>query len=257
MKTSPEYAIFLCGNAGVGKSTLSSTVGANFESGFSFGEGLTKDVSTAEITLINGDRVLIIDAPGMYEASKENTKANAREVQKALGYDLPYKVAFVVSSNSGRWLAQDVAIIDKVVEAVRSSDGSIIEYVLIINQIHKEHWDYYVGSNNKLDIIVSRLYDATQTKPKFSAVLCFPHVSNPKENIKIAEKLLEGFKMTVPTVIELVKNIEADPDDLKLYQKLLIAVLSPVWIPVGLVVMVLSSIKNKIKYDDWEPFRDD
>lgn len=248
-----KYAIFLCGNAGVGKSTLSNVLGAKFDAGFAFGEGLTKDVGYCEIE-INGEKVLMIDAPGMYEASKENTQQNAKEIQKALGIQIPYKIAFVVASNAGRWMAQDVAIIDKVAEAIKASEsGEKIEYVLIINQIHKEHWQYYID-HDTLNKMVTKLVAATKTKPVFATTLCCPFITAPSENAMLRDKLFGAFKMKFPYMIQIVKNIKADPDDLEFYEKALIVIFSPIWLPIGLVCMAFSSVKNKILYDDWEPF---
>ncbi|KAG0214359.1 hypothetical protein BGX28_002176 [Mortierella sp. GBA30] len=246
------YAIFLCGNAGVGKSTLSNALGATFAAGFAFGEGLTKDVSYCKIR-INEDLVLVIDAPGLYEASKENTQQNAKEIQRALGFNLPYKIAFVVASNGGRWLSQDVAIIDKVVNSVQASDDSSIEYILIINQIQKDHWEHYINDKT-LDLMVQKLISASQAKPKFSTTLCCPHIPNPSESEILKNKLLSAFKMKLPYKIKIVKDIEADPDDLKFYQKALLVVFSPIWGPILGLCAAYSSIKNKILYDDWEPF---
>ncbi|KAK3809397.1 MAG: hypothetical protein J3Q66DRAFT_416347 [Benniella sp.] len=247
------YAIFLCGNAGVGKSTLSNALGANFEAGFAFGEGLTKDVSFCVIN-INGDLVLAIDAPGMYEASKERTHQNAKEIQKALGVSLPYKIAFVVASNGGRWLSQDVAIIDKVVESVKASNDSPIEYILIINQIQKDHLEYYMHDPTR-KMMVDKLIDATQARPKFSAIACCPHVPDPSHNEMLKTKLLDALMMKEPYKIKVVKDIEADPDDLKVYQKALLILFSPVVAPFLGLYATFSSIKNKIRYDDWSPFR--
>lgn len=249
-----DYAIFLCGNAGVGKSTLSNALGANFEAGFAFGEGLTKDVSHCEVP-VNEHTALVIDAPGMYEASKENTHQNAKEIQKALGLSLPYKIAFVVASNGGRWLSQDVAIIDKVVNSVKASDDSPIEYILIINQIQKENWHHYMNDRT-LNLMVQKLVAASVSKPTFTTTLCCPQVPNPSENAMLRDKLLSAFKMRIPYKIKIVKDIEADPDDLKFYQKALLVVLSPLWAPVLGVCAAFSSIKNKLLYNDWEPFVD-
>ncbi|KAF9351965.1 hypothetical protein BGX34_000254, partial [Mortierella sp. NVP85] len=135
-------------------------------------------------------------------------------------------------SNSGRWLVQDIAMIDKVVNSVRASDDSSIEYVLIINQIHKDHWQYCMNQET-LDMIVGKLVEnfVANPRPGFSTILPCPHVPNPSENEMLKNKLLSAFKMSLPYQIKIVK-IEAEPDDMNVYEKALIILLSPVWLPV-------------------------
>ncbi|KAF9353060.1 hypothetical protein BGX34_011831 [Mortierella sp. NVP85] len=246
------YAIFLCGNPGVGKSTLANALGANFVAGFSLGEGLTKNVSFCKVS-INEDLVLLIDAPGLYEASKERTQENAKEIQKALGVGLPYKIAFVVFSNGGRWLPQDVAIIDNVMKAVKASNGSPIEYILIINRIQKADWEHYMDQK-KLNTLVLRLIDATNCKPKFWTTLCLPEVPKPSEDEMLKAKLKSAFELKPSYHIEFIDSIAADPYNLKAYEKVLLVIFSPVWGPILGLCAAYSSIKNKIRYDDWRPF---
>ncbi|KAI8605917.1 hypothetical protein EDD21DRAFT_400860 [Dissophora ornata] len=250
-----EYAIFMCGNAGAGKSTLGNVLGAKFEAGFSLGEGLTKECQYAETT-IDGDSVLLIDAPGMYEASVDITRQNAREIQKALGVQIPYKIAFVCASNGGRWKCDDAAMIDKVVLSIGSSEsnGRETDYILIINQIQQKEWSYYTHQPS-LETMVGKLVAATTSKRTFATTICCPYLpGDPSESAMLKAKLLSAFKMTVPSKIKVVQDIKAHPDDLKFYEKALIVILSPLWAPILGICAAFSSVKNRILYNDWEPF---
>jgi len=247
-----DYAIFLCGNTGAGKSTLANVLGGQFEAGFAVGEGLTKHASYCHVNIDN-DSVLLIDAPGLYEASEANTQRNASEIQKALGYDVPYKIAFVVADKSGRWSAEDVSMIDKVVNVVSPPRNEKMEYVLIINKILPNDWDHYMD-NNKSSLILSKLHDALRTGVMFNQLLFCPYVRNPVVDSMLKEKLMNVFRMTIQRPIVVTRDLEVSNNDLKLYEKILLGVFSPVWAPIVGICAAYSSVKNKIKYDDWEPF---
>ncbi|KAF9329427.1 hypothetical protein BG006_007480, partial [Podila minutissima] len=95
-------AILLVGNSGAGKSTLLNQLRLDdeeFASGSSFRKGYTKQVDEEEVES-NGQRVLLIDMPGLYEPSDTKTQENAKKLTTALprGYD--YKVHFVLKASN-------------------------------------------------------------------------------------------------------------------------------------------------------------
>ncbi|KAF8988937.1 hypothetical protein BGZ52_000786, partial [Haplosporangium bisporale] len=78
-----KTAVLLIGNSSTGKSTLISQLSSKrFVSGTSLRTGVTKDVREEE-NLINGQRLVFIDAPGLHEPDDDETQRNANELTKA------------------------------------------------------------------------------------------------------------------------------------------------------------------------------
>ncbi|KAF9579582.1 hypothetical protein BGW38_004105, partial [Lunasporangiospora selenospora] len=137
-------AVMFIGNPGVGKSTLSSQLGGNFKSGFSLIEGMTTDVAETEVE-IRGERVVLIDTPGLYSFTDGITELNCKKLTEALekrGYY--YKLFFVVAGTSRSISAHDLALMSRVNQSVRAADGTNVEFKVIVNQIHgdKEYDEY-------------------------------------------------------------------------------------------------------------------
>src|SRR5690242_5086279 len=99
---------------------------------------------------------------------------------------------------------------------------------------------------------MSKLLAATTMKPQFATTLCCPYIPSPSDNAELRTKLLAAF---MPCNIKVAKNIDADPGDLDIYDKILIGLFSPVWFAPFTIFCLFSSIKNKILYNDWKPFK--
>jgi hypothetical protein len=128
----------------VGKSSLCNALGAtSFESGVSFGGGLTKNLQTQVVTH-EGKNVMLIDAPGLYEPDGTLTgktfAANAGKIQEGLGIvGASYMVVFVVDLNSGRVSTADAAMVRSVLDAVSFQS---VGYGFVFNKLSE---DAYIG----------------------------------------------------------------------------------------------------------------
>ncbi|KAF9359764.1 hypothetical protein BGX34_008168 [Mortierella sp. NVP85] len=137
----PRTAAIFLGNMGAGKSTLLSQLidddERDFPSGFSFMSGFTKEVSE-HVVRINGEKVILIDTPGLYEPSNRATKANAEKLTEALRKGYNYKIFIVLKATNRGLTSEDLALMSNVNKSVRQVDGAKVEYQVIINQIENE-----------------------------------------------------------------------------------------------------------------------
>ncbi|KAI9241258.1 MAG: hypothetical protein BYD32DRAFT_484265 [Podila humilis] len=94
-------AILLFGNAGAGKSTLLNQLGGTkFKSGATFRKGYTKEVEEEQVTLSNGQTVMLVDVPGLFEPNEDNTKNNALQLNAALKLDYDFKLFFIMKADN-------------------------------------------------------------------------------------------------------------------------------------------------------------
>ena len=149
--------IIFCGNPGVGKSTLLSSISnLPFESGFSWGEGLTYGATFKSHP--NLPDVRFADTPGLADITKADGAATA--ITKALSDGVRNKkrcmIFFVVTLEAGRVRPDDLFTIKQVMESIslRCNDGkpSMNSYGVIFNKCTFLHDQSFVdGGKNKLE----------------------------------------------------------------------------------------------------------
>jgi len=130
--------LIFCGNPGVGKSTLLTSVSnIQFESGFSWGEGLTSKLDFKESPDLPGVR--FCDTPGL--ADIEMSKRAAEAITGALTYCANHKrralIFFIVTVESGRVKPDDLFTIKQVMGSITFPNGekpSKNDYGVIINK---------------------------------------------------------------------------------------------------------------------------
>ncbi|KAF9365425.1 hypothetical protein BGX34_010052 [Mortierella sp. NVP85] len=130
----PPTAVIFIGNIGAGKSTLLTQLGGNFHSDVGFMEGVTKEVSEQTV-LLDGERLILMDTPGLHEISKEATMANAEKLTRALEKGYEYKLFIVLAAHNRGLQPRDLALISAVNKSVRQADGANVEFGIIVNQI--------------------------------------------------------------------------------------------------------------------------
>ncbi|KAG7384876.1 hypothetical protein PHYBOEH_009260 [Phytophthora boehmeriae] len=123
--------VFL-GNPGTGKSTLiNCLVGrAIFDSGVSYGEGLTKHFQTR-----THENVKYMDTPGL--ADRHIQESAAAAITEALKQSGNYKLFFMVRLENGRVVSDDLATIEIVLNSIELDE---IPFSIIINNVKKRQY---------------------------------------------------------------------------------------------------------------------
>lgn len=130
--------IIFCGNPGVGKSSLATSISGNqFESGIAFGSGLTCELAwNVHPSLPN---VRFADTPGLADVELKEQAAEA--ITKALsdGARLRHevKIIFVITTEEGRLRPTDMYTIETVMGSIKVPGGARPpqnSYAVIINK---------------------------------------------------------------------------------------------------------------------------
>ncbi|KAI8605309.1 hypothetical protein EDD21DRAFT_401335 [Dissophora ornata] len=139
----PSYAVVFIGNAGSGKSTLLTQIGGSFGSGTVFRRGYTKDVTEKRVTL-NGEQVVLMDVPGLFEPNNKETGLNAEKLTMALNRPYNFKLFFVLRAGNSGPDNEDMVMMAKVNECVRKVGGARVTFRVIVNQIiNQQVYDMY------------------------------------------------------------------------------------------------------------------
>jgi len=159
--------IIFIGNPGVGKSTLGSTVsGNNFESGVSFGEGLTV-MKEVHHDMKKGDdgklrNIRWIDTPGL--ADTKMRRQAAKEIEDALRQGMDrgraVKIYFIQTLDCGRTRPADILTVNEVMTNITLADGSKPgpnSYGIIFNKI-PFHWIKDTKIHNQLKSKIEGYY---------------------------------------------------------------------------------------------------
>ncbi|KAF9167391.1 hypothetical protein DFQ26_004720 [Actinomortierella ambigua] len=172
---SETTAIIYIGNSGAGKSTLLNKLGGNFRIGVSWRKGVTKDVSEQWVEL-KGEKVLLMDVPGLFEPTDDGTARNARMLAQALRRGYRYNLTFVLKASNRGFEDADLLMMSKVNEYVRGVDGSKVTFKVIINQI--------------MDDAVYNMYNETMAKDNFRSLFAKLKEEGLHFDIKINSVLL-------------------------------------------------------------------
>lgn len=205
--TESRENILLLGNTGVGKSALLNILGGQFESDFSLIGGKTRKVSISEFE-VNGNKIRLIDAPGLVEFENDMIKQNIEEVYKAFSYNGRSKLIFVFQSNSGRILPQDAYTLGKIITAV----GTDFDIGLIINKVDIDDMEKYDDESKQK--ICEQLKKAVHKdlKLKTEWIICIPY--DKKELNKYAYVIEELLNKMTPKKVDMIAEIKATVADI-------------------------------------------
>ncbi|KAK3808457.1 MAG: hypothetical protein J3Q66DRAFT_76226 [Benniella sp.] len=224
----PKTAVIFLGNMGVGKSTLLSQIGGNFPSGLAFMTGLTKEV-TEQVVCLNGEPVILIDTPGLYEANNQATQANGLKMAEALrrGYD--YKLFMVLKGTNRGITAEDLALMSKVSKCVRQANDAKVEYRVIVNQIENEDiykmYEERVVKDNFRGIIDLIGRDQYELDIEITSVMLVRTDEAAVKGMQLREPIMEQIVAHTPTPVK-VMDIKADNNDPKLFAAIGAAVMT-------------------------------
>ncbi|KAG0023100.1 hypothetical protein BGZ80_010402 [Entomortierella chlamydospora] len=252
-----QYRDQLKSNYGAGKSTLLSQLGGDFPSGVALRRGYTTALKEYLVTLESGEQVLLMDVPGMYEASNERTKQNASQLTEALSKGYNYKLYFVLKADNRGPPDPELVMMAKVNECVKQINGAKVTFRIIVNQINDAATYNMYRDELAYDNFKS-FFEALDGLEDFSFDINIDHVElirfDEKIQVKDPNEVTEDVfvaKAAITRVIAAevrqqskvllaVDEIRIDIQDLKVYQKALYALASPMIIAGGLVVAVVG-----------------
>ncbi|KAG0376220.1 hypothetical protein BGX24_008112 [Mortierella sp. AD032] len=139
-------SVILVGNPGVGKSTILNALGGDFHTGFSAVSGLTRDVSTTNVTTSNGDKLRLIDIPGIFDCQVDDDRATERHLEilrQTLNDGGSYVIFFVITPRNGRIDPSDFAVMKTLLDNLEESPV----VGLILNQVKRHHYDNIQSSD--------------------------------------------------------------------------------------------------------------
>ncbi|KAG0282416.1 hypothetical protein BGZ96_000494 [Linnemannia gamsii] len=246
---SKTVAVMFIGNAGAGKSTLLSQIGGTFKSGAKFRQGFTQDI-TEEWVELNGEEILLVDVPGLFEPDNKRTKRNAELLSEALkkGYD--YKLYFVLKASNRGPDDADMVMMSRINECIQQANGAKVSFRVIINQIQDDEVEKMYRTEVAEDNFKS-LFESLDIE-NFSFDINIDSVTLVRFNEQaVKNRDADQYKILRDTIssevreqkkarVSLVKDIELTNEDLKLYQKALLALASPLIVAGGLVVGVVG-----------------
>ncbi|KAG0260647.1 hypothetical protein BGZ95_004388 [Linnemannia exigua] len=139
-------SVILVGNPGVGKSTILNALGGDFHTGFSAVSGLTRDVSTTNVTTPEGDKLRLIDIPGIFDSRVDDDRATERHLdilRQTLNDGSSYVIFFVITPRNGRIDPSDFAVMRTLLDNLEQSPV----VGLILNQVKRHQYDDIQSSN--------------------------------------------------------------------------------------------------------------
>jgi GTP-binding protein EngB required for normal cell division/chaperonin cofactor prefoldin len=190
--------VLFVGNPGAGKSTLlNSLLGqAKFQSGVSFGVGLTQKIQWVEH---NG--VFYGDTPGL--ADVKAREQCAVEIEKALKKGGTFKIVFVVSLEAGRVRVGDIATMNLVIDAISLED---VKYGIVVNRLKKNLMNKLTELNSPdTRMLLSCLNDTDNSSRKpTSFVYYYPFVEDLDEADNAVPRADTGFVSFLQSLSETV-----------------------------------------------------
>jgi len=197
--------IIFCGNPGVGKSSIATSIsGIQFQSGVSFGSGLTVKLEWNESPALPNIR--FADTPGL--ADMELKEQAAQSITEALAQGAASgrktKIIFVMTTEGGRLRPEDMYTIKVVMNSIELANGAVPgtnSYAIIINKcVFLDNPRFLQGGRDRIEKMLSD----EKTNPIPSAYVKFlpavPHIEG-QDNAKICfDGLLEWVLALAPFI---------------------------------------------------------
>ncbi|KAF9022914.1 hypothetical protein BGZ52_000354 [Haplosporangium bisporale] len=216
-------AILLFGNAGAGKSTLLNQLGGTkFKSGATFRKGYTKEVEEEQVTLSNGQTVMLVDVPGLFEPNEDNTKNNALQLNAALKLDYDFKLFFIMKADNRGPSDAEMVIMSKINECIKTVDGSRVSFRVIVNQIMSDDvskiYEDYVAKDNCKSLFEGLDIPGFSFDIKVDSVMLLRYSPEDVSCGGFKAKMEKEVYQHSEEHIHMEKPLEFTNNDLKLYQ---------------------------------------
>ncbi|KAF9905869.1 hypothetical protein BX616_000905 [Lobosporangium transversale] len=226
-------------------SYIANHLGANFESGFAMhGGGVTTQVQQ-QIVDINGQNILMVDAPGLIEPDLVATRRNAEEITEALKLGKknrkPLKIGIIVMDHNGRIQRSDMLLIQKVNQALTPR----FEILLIVNQVKRRNMQHY-ATRECIETLVNRIHEYTQAIVRTDRVIVIE--DQDEGDLPDLEPLKNMLDKIVKQEVRDVQDIKITEEEFQtigeqilIYTVATLAVLtSPVWGPPYLIYKAIK-----------------
>lgn len=225
--------IIFCGNPGVGKSTLLSSISnCRFESGLSYGGGLTCELQW-QTNEKSWPGYRFADTPGLADIAlaEKASQAITQALQDAAMKGRTVKIYFVVTCESGRVRPDDYITITKVMDSMKLADGTrpdMNQYAVIINKCGEGMLNNDKFQKQGKKAIELTFAEGKLTRYTTSQVSFFPEAPAAKDtdNAKIMCQSLLGGILMFPGIDSLkeadsidVRNFQQQLLDQKVFQK--------------------------------------
>ncbi|KAF9382715.1 hypothetical protein CPB97_006998 [Podila verticillata] len=216
-------AILLFGNAGAGKSTLLTQLGGTkFKAGATFRAGYTKTVQQEQVTLSNGQTVMLVDVPGLFEPNENNTKNNAVELNAALKLDYDFKLFFILKADNRGPSDAEMVMMSKINDCIQQIDGTHVSFRVIVNQIMSDDvnkiYEENVAKDNCKSLFQSLDIPGFSFDIKIDSVMLLRYSPKDVSCGGFKKKMEEEVYQHSEERIRMAKALEFSNDDLKLYQ---------------------------------------
>ncbi|KAF9435841.1 hypothetical protein BGZ76_005416 [Entomortierella beljakovae] len=219
-----KVAVVFIGNAGAGKSTLLSQIGGNFKSGAAFRRGYTTEKKEMN-AIVDGQDVILMDVPGLFEPNENATVSNSKKLTKALSSHYNFKLFFVLKASNSGINNDDMVMMSKVNESVKQADGSPVSFRVIINQImdQKVHDMYQesVAKDNMKHLFSTMEMEGYSFDIKIDNVLLLPFNKDTLEKRGLGDIIAKEVTAQQAVQLNIAKGITLTNGILEVFTNLL------------------------------------
>ncbi|KAF9313938.1 hypothetical protein BG006_004046, partial [Podila minutissima] len=183
---------------------------------------LTKSIEEERVALSNGQTVMLIDVPGLFESSDAATKDNASKLNAALNLDYEFKIFFVMKADNRGPSDPEMVMMSKINECIKTVTGSRVSFRLIVNQImsdevYKMYEDYVAKDNCK------SFFDGLDIQDfsfdiKIDSVMLLRYSLEDIDCGGFRGKMEKEVYQHSPVVIKMRKPLEFSNKDLEMYE---------------------------------------